>query len=138
MKTLRPYLGFDGRCEAALQFYAQAFNGEIKSMQRYGEAPVQAAEKDKARVMHAEFAAEGVEFMASDGPPSNPRRVGDNVTLAVMLESKEEQDRIWNKLSEGGTVVQPLQETFWGARFGMVTDQFGIPWMLNCDLAPKK
>jgi PhnB protein len=138
MKTLRPYLGFDGRCEAALQFYAEAFGGTIKSMQRFGEAPVQAAEKDKARIMHAEFAADGVEFMASDGPPDNPRRAGNSVTLAVMLDDVGEQDRIWGKLSAGGTVTQPLQETFWGARFGMVTDKFGIPWMLNCDLPKKK
>jgi PhnB protein len=54
-----------------------------------------------------------------------------------LLDSVAEQDRICGKLSAGGTVTQPLQETFWGARFGMVTDKFGIPWMLNCDL-PKK
>jgi len=138
MKTLRPYLMFDGDCETALRFYAEALGGQIKSIQRYGDVPAQAPEADKARVMHAEFEAEGIAFMASDGMPGRGPNPGSMIWLTVLLESTADQDRIWDKLAQGGNVSQPLQETFWGARFGMVTDKFGIPWMLNCELGAKK
>jgi PhnB protein len=138
MRTLRPYLQFDGQCETALKLYADALGGQIKSLQRFGEAPMQTADADKARVMHAEFAADGVEFFASDCMPGRPLQRGTMITLCLNLDSTAEQDRIWSKLGEGGTVGMKLQETFWGARFGEVTDKFGISWMLNCELTPKK
>jgi PhnB protein len=105
---------------------------------RVDESPVPmpsaTSEAEKRRVMHAEFAAEGISFMASDGVPGRSTRPGDVVSLNVILDSTAEQDRIWARLVEGGTVTMPLQVMFWGARFGTVVDKFGVPWMLNCEV----
>ena len=137
MKTLRPYLRFDGDCERALTFYVDTFAGHIKFIMRVDEAPsslqTSVPEADRKRVLHAEFAAEGMSFMASDRVPSEAVRSGDLVSLNLILDSTAEQDRIWARLCEGGSVTTPLQRMFWGARFGAVIDRFGVPWMLNCE-----
>jgi PhnB protein len=137
MKTLRPYLRFDGECERALAFYGEIFGGHVKFMMRVDEAPgglpsaLPAAERK--RVLHAEFAAEGISFMAADCVPPATVSSGDVVSLNLIFASTAEQDRAWGRLSEGGRVTTPLQEMFWGARFGAVIDRFGVPWMLVCE-----
>jgi len=131
MKQLNVYLCFPGTCEEALNFYKNALGGDIVSIQRFGDSPVDASEADKQRIMHAEFKADGIYFMASDSMPGQPTRPGDMVSLSINLTDAAEQERIFNRLSEDGTVGMPLQETFWGAFFGMVTDKYGIHWMLN-------
>jgi PhnB protein len=131
MKQLNVYLAFPGTCEAALNFYKTCFGGEITSMQRFGDSPVESSEEHKQKIMHAEFKADGMFFMASDGMPGQPVPSGEMVTLSINLTDGAEQERIFNTLAEGGKVTMPLGETFWGAVFGMVTDKFGIPWMLN-------
>ncbi len=70
--------------------------------------------------------------MASDGM-DNSEPLRSNISLSINLPNEREQETVFNKLAEGGTVTMPLQETFWGAKFGMLTDQFGINWMLNCE-----
>ena len=134
MKQLNVYLAFPGTCEAALNFYKTCFGGEITSMQRFGDSPVESSEEHKQKIMHAEFKADGMFFMASDGMPGQPVPSGEMVTLSINLTDGAEQERIFNTLAEGGKVTMPLGETFWGAVFGMVTDKFGIPWMLNRDV----
>ncbi len=134
MKQLNVYLAFPGTCEAALNFYKTCFGGEITSMQRFGDSPVESSEEHKQKIMHAEFKADGMYFMASDGMPGQPVPSGEMVTLSINLTDGAEQERIFNSLAEGGKVTMPLGETFWGAVFGMVTDKFGIPWMLNRDV----
>lgn len=131
MKQLNVYLAFPGTCEEALIFYKTCFGGEITSMQRFGDSPVESSEEHKQKIMHAEFKADGMYFMASDGMPGQPVPSGEMVTLSINLSDGAEQERIFNSLAEGGKVTMPLGETFWGAVFGMVTDKFGIPWMLN-------
>jgi PhnB protein len=130
---LAPYIIFDGRCEEALNFYAKAFDGQILNIQRYDGAPVDEAHKPMPadKIMHAQFHAGDLFLMASDGPI--PEGTGSNVHLSVDNSNVEEQTRVFEALSEGGKVKMPLQETFWGARFGMLTDQFGINWMFNYD-----
>lgn len=133
MKQLNVYLTFAGNCEEALNFYKNALRGEIISIQRFGDAPMPSPEEHKNKIMHSEFKAEELYFMASDGYPGFQSVAGNNVTLSINLTDEGEQDRIFNSLSEGGKIGMALQDTFWGARFGMLADKFGINWMLNCE-----
>ena len=86
------------------------------------------------RVLHARLTKGSVVLMASDSQPGMPVTVGNNVWLSVDCESEGEQDRMFSALSEGGQVVMPLDKTFWGARFGMLKDKFGLGWMFNLEL----
>jgi len=131
MKQLNVYLAFPGTCEEALNFYKTCLDGEIVSISRFGESPVETPEAYKQKIMHAEFKADGIFFMASDGMPGQPVPPGDMVSLSINLTDAQEQETIFNRLAEGGKVTMPLETTFWGAVFGMVTDKFGIHWMLN-------
>jgi PhnB protein len=83
------------------------------------------------RVMHARFKAPGVAFMASDGRPGEEYK-GGNISMSIGLDDKKEADRIFNALAEGGTVDMPMQDMFWGAYFGQLTDKYGVDWMINC------
>lgn len=131
MRQFNVYLTFPGNCEEALNFYKNCLGGEIGTLSRFGDSPVDAPEEHKNRVMHAEFKADGIFFMASDSMPEHPVGPGDMVTLSINLTDAQDQETIFNRLAEGGTVTMPLEKTFWGAMFGMVTDKFGIHWMLN-------
>ena len=138
MKQLNVYLAFEkGQCRAALSFYEKALDGEIVSLQTFGESPVPANEATKDHVMHAEFKAGDIAFMASDGSSEYQYQAGNNVTLSINLDSTDEQTKIFDALAEGGTVTMPLQDTFWGARFGMLIDKYGINWMTNCNTEKK-
>jgi PhnB protein len=132
MKSLTPYLDLAGNAREAFEFYRKAFDGEIVAMQTFGEAGLGQDSGVKDKIMHAEFKAGGIHFMASDGRPNLPPATGNNVWLNVNLDDRAEQDRIWAVLAEGGEVTQPLNDTFWGARYGQVVDRFGIHWALNC------
>ncbi|TNE58743.1 MAG: VOC family protein [Bacteroidetes bacterium] len=136
MKALSVYLTFPGNCEEALHFYKNCLDGEIHSLQRFGDSPMETADADKQRVMHAEFKAGGIAFMASDSMPDHPTQPGSIVQLSINLDDSREQEQIFNSLAEGGTVTFPLQETFWGAVFGMLIDKFGVHWMLNRNVQP--
>ncbi len=133
MKQFNVYLNFPGTCEAALNFYKDALGGEITSLQRMGDAPVDTPEQEKNLVMHATFKAEGIDLMASDGNDQYPVTPGSQITLNINFDDEAEQTAVFDKLAAGGQVTMPLAETFWNARFGMLTDKFGIPWMFNCD-----
>ncbi len=130
MATLTPYLAFNGNCREAMEFYKTVFGGELH-MQTFGEAPMDSAEADKARIMHAQLSKDKFMLMASDGMPDQPVQFGNNVTISVHPESKEETEKYFNKLAEGGQTTMPLSDTFWGAYFGMLTDKYGMPWMFN-------
>ncbi|MEM9242834.1 MAG: VOC family protein [Pseudomonadota bacterium] len=135
MKTLDIYLFFAGKCEEALTFYKQCLNGEITMFKRFKDEPTLDVPAEYAdHVMHAEFKAGDLFFMASDGMPGQSHKLGDNIHLNIQCDSIEQQDRIFQALAKGGTVSKALEETFWGSRFGMLTDQYGIHWMLSCDL----
>ena len=85
----------------------------------------------KKQIIHAELKAEGVHLMASDGMVGWVANPGNNVSLSIDFSDGEEQEKVWKALSEGGKVTMPMESRFWGARFGMLTDRFGIQWMLN-------
>ena len=136
MKTLNPYINFAGKCREAITFYKDCFKGEITALQTYAEAGMDVPEPFKQKVLHSELKAEDIVLMASDGQPGVAVTVGDNITLSIILTDQAEQERIFNVLADGGKVDLALQDTFWGARFGIVTDRYGIHWQLNCDKKP--
>lgn len=129
MTYVVPYLNLGGQCREALDFYAQALQGEISALMTFAEAPDMPKEHHD-KVMHAEFRAGDVHFMASDGQPgTGDVKMGEGVSLNLMYEDEAEQTRAFDALAEGGKVAMPLQDTFWGARFGYIIDKYGIHWM---------
>lgn len=130
-----PYLTFDGQCEAAFKFYAQCLGGQIVAMVPFGETPVagHVPAETNARIMHARLIAGSQILMGSDTHPGQPYEGVKGASVAVQVDSPAEAESLFNALSENASVLMPLQETFWAARFGMLTDQFGVPWMVNCE-----
>jgi len=131
---LNPYLNFAGNAEEVLNFYKEALGGEISELGRYGESPMPSKEEHKNKVMHARFVFDDNLIMVSDVFERQEFSTKGNITLSVDVENVSKMEEIFVKLSAGGKVTMPLQDTFWGARFGMLVDKFGVPWMFNCEL----
>ena len=131
---VQPYLLFDGRCEEALNFYADALGAEILSLMRFKDSPL--AEETGARppgsgdmIMNASFRIGNSLLMASDGLcGGNPQFKG--VSLSITLPDAAQANRIFAALAEGGEVLMPMTETFFAQRFGMVADRFGLTWLV--------
>ncbi|WP_026958620.1 VOC family protein [Aliagarivorans taiwanensis] len=137
MQAIIPYLNLAGQAELALAFYQRCFNGDITTMMRFGDNPSDAPIPDelKQKVMHAHFKAGQLEFMASDGMPGEELQPhAGSIELNLNFNDLAEQQKVFDALAENGQVIHPLQDTFWGARFGRISDQYGISWMLNCQL----
>jgi PhnB protein len=135
IQTLNPYLNFDGSADQAIKLYESALGAKVETIQRFGdvkEMPV--APEHKQRVMHAQLVIGGGVVMISDSPPGMPVARDSNVQVALHFDDPQEMAGKFDALAKGGQVAMPLQDTFWGARFGMLTDAFGIRWMFNCDL----
>jgi PhnB protein len=128
-----PYLMFNGQAEEAMNFYAAALGGQIVSIQRFGEAPMPTDDASKNLVMHATLQAGDIHIMASDSAGKRETHFGDNVHLSINCSSEEEINRVFAAMVEGGEITMPLEDTFWGARFGMLKDKFGVCWMFNWD-----
>ena len=130
---LVPYIFFYGRCEEALEFYKSVFGGSYEMM-RVADTPV-AGEMPPGSgnsVMHASFKADGISFMASDG--RDVKTVdpdAGNISLALTFEDAAEGERVFNALGAGGNIGMPIDNAFWGGRFGMVIDRFGTEWMVT-------
>ena len=131
MKGLNAYLTFDGNARDAMQFYAGVFRAELHITDGSEMPGCPPAQADK--VLHARLEGGPILLMASDNMSENPSQRGNNVSLGLDCSTAEEQARLFAALSEGGTVTMPLQDTFWGAHFGMLTDRFGMHWLLNLD-----
>ena len=130
---LEPYVFFYGRCEEALEFYKGALGGTYE-MQRVAGSPAESHLPPGSgnRVMHATFHGDGFEFMASDGQNDKPIDPdAGNISLSLAASDGAEGERIFGTLSEGGKVTMPLGEAFWGGRFGMLVDRFGVEWMIT-------
>jgi PhnB protein len=133
---LNPYLTFSGQCEAAFKFYEKVLGGKIEAMMTYGSSPMaeQTQPQWRNKIMHARVSVGDKMLMASDAPPDRYEAMkGIMVTLGI--DDPGEAERIFGALSEKGTVQMAIQETFWATRFGMLVDQFGTPWMVNCEKA---
>ena len=128
------YLTFPGQCEEALNFYKNTLGGNILQMSRMGDSPMEVADNLKNKIMHARLQlGENVLYMSDTFDPSSVKQ-GNNVSLSLDIPEPAKLGELFNKLSAGGTVTMPLQDAFWGARFGMFIDKFGIHWMMNCEL----
>ena len=131
MKAIVTYLNFNGNCREAMKFYQRCLGGEL-SMMPFSEAPGDLPKEAKDRVMHARITKDGSALlMASDTMPGSNFVQGTNFSISIDCQSAEETDRLFNAFSENGKITMPLQDAFWGARFGILRDQFGINWMFN-------
>ncbi len=130
---ISPYLTFSGDCEAAFKFYQQSLGGEL-TMSPFGETPacdhVPADWKNK--IMHARLQIGDTVLMASDNPPGMQQPAA-GFSVSMNVDTPAEAERIFAALAEGGKIMMPIEKTFWADRFGMLVDQFGTPWMINCE-----
>ncbi|MEO0533888.1 MAG: VOC family protein [Cyanobacteria bacterium P01_A01_bin.123] len=129
-----PYLSFNGQCEAAFKFYEQCLGGKVEVTMPYEGSPMadQVSPEWGNKVMHSEFRLGEQVFMGSDCMPEQYEKPQGNAIM-LQIDDPSKAEHIFQVLSENGTVNMPIQETFWAARFGALVDQFGIPWMINCD-----
>src|SRR3982751_1482308 len=130
MRELTTYLNFDGNCREAMTFYAKCLGAALVLMP-FSEANCDAPAEAKNRLAHARLTKEMPILMASDTLSGMPLQVGNNFSVNINCESLAEIERLFSLLAANGQVRMPLQDMFWGARFGMITDQFGINWMFN-------
>jgi PhnB protein len=133
--SVQPYLFFGGRCEEALAFYRKAVGAQIDAVSKYSDSPQppppgRLAPGFENKVMHCQFRIGGSTLMASDGC-GEADKTADGFKLALSLATEDDADRAFAALCEGGQVTMPLSKTFWSAKFGMLTDRFGIQWMVN-------
>lgn len=133
---LNPYLTFNGQCEAAFKFYEKCLGGKIEVMMTHRDSPMaeQVPSEWRNKIIHARLIVGDKVLMGSDAPPEHYEETkGFSVSLSV--DDPADAERTFDALAANGTVRMPLQKTFWAARFGMLVDQFGVPWMVNCEQA---
>eukprot|EP01133_Synstelium_polycarpum_P013451 gene13451-15853_t len=138
MKNLNPYLNFKGNTEEAFNFYKSVLGGEFLTIQRFKDTPEadRVSEEEGNKIMHISLKLDnGTLLMATDALESMGHFItqGSNFHLSLDAESKAEADELFKGLSQGGKITIPLEKMFWGAYFGMLTDRFGIQWMVNYD-----
>ena len=131
---VNPYLSFNGQCEAAFTFYEQCLGARLGAIFRYAGSPmadqVPAGWQDK--IMHGSLTVGGQVLMGGDVAPDSYEEP-QGFSLSIQIKDTGEAERIFHELARDGTVRVPLDRTFWAARFGMVVDRFGIPWLVNCE-----
>lgn len=136
MITINPYLNFPGNTEEAFNFYKSVFGGEFVGLTRFKDTQdgSKLNDDEKEKLMHVSLPiGKGNILMATDALESmgHPLKEGNNFSLSIETESRGEADKIFSKLSAGGTVTMPQSDTFWGSYFGMITDKYGIQWMVS-------
>lgn len=131
---INPYLNFNGQCAEAFKFYEEVFGGKVTFSMTWGEMPDadQFPKEAHKLIMHTSLTVGDQTIMGADSPPGQYEKpAGLNVSIHV--KDVAEGERLFNKLSAGGSVTMPFQKTFWSPGFGMCADRFGIPWMVNCE-----
>ena len=136
---MNPYLLFDGQCEAAFKFYAKLLGGKIEAMMTHEGTPAacQVPAEWGSKILHARLNLGGQILMGSDAPPDRQQKP-QGFSINISVDSPAEAERLFQALEENGAVTMPIGETFWATRFGMLTDRFGIPWMINCERTVQK
>jgi PhnB protein len=135
MMGVTPYIAFNGNCREAIDFYKGALDAQVLFIQTVGASPVSDFGPPE-NIMHCTIKAAGSTIMMCDDPRVDVTAGSGNISLAIGLNDPEEARKLFDNLAEGGSVVMPLEKTFWAEAFGMLTDKFGVKWMINCD-APK-
>lgn len=145
MTTVNIYLTFNGNCEEAFNFYKSVFGGEFSYIGRFSEMPPQEGmtmdPKDANKIMHIGLPIGGdTMIMGSDtgGEWAASYKQGNNFSISINTDSRENADRLFNKLSAGGNATMPMADMFWGDYYGMLTDQFGINWMVSYNAEQQK
>ncbi len=131
--TLTPYINFEGNAEEALNFYKDVFNGEIVRISRYGDSPMPVDENWKNKLIHARLEFGDNMLYISDGPKDFKVQADGNIQLSIEIPDENKIEEVFNKMAEGGKITMPFADQFWGAKFGMLTDKFGVDWMFNCE-----
>jgi PhnB protein len=135
-KLVNPYLFFNGRCEEAVEFYKAKLGAEVTMLMRFSDSPEphrpgMIPDGAENKVMHTSFRIGGTEVMASDGGMCQPHPSGfQGFSLSLSVPNEAEAQQAFAALSEGGTVTMPLSKTFYSPSFGMLTDKFGVGWMI--------
>ena len=132
---INPYLTFDGDCEVAFTHYQRCLGGTLSALVRYSEMPgcEQLPAESLSRIMHARLDVDGQVLMGSDSHPEYPYENIRGCSVSLNVNSTQEAERVFDALAQNGKVQMPLEKTFWAACFGMLVDQFGVPWMVNCE-----
>lgn len=143
MIVINPYLNFMGNTEAAMNFYRSVFGGEFSIYQKYKDVPGgdKMHVEDQEKIMHISLPiGKAITLMGTDALESmgEPLNVGNNISLSISAETEKEADKLFNALAEGGQIKLAMNKAFWGAYFGMLTDQFGIQWMITCGTEQSK
>lgn len=141
MTTVNIYLTFNGNCKQAFDFYKSIFGGDFDYIGTFGEMPPQEdmpplPDEMKDQIMHVSLPiSEGYSIMGSDtGGEWAPKHVvGNNFSISVNADTKEKAEKFFNALADGGNITMPLGKTFWSDCYGMLTDKFGVNWMVSCD-----
>ena len=130
---LNSHLQFNGQCAEAFTFYAECLSGKIGMMLTYADTPMAADVPPgfRCKIVHATLSIGDQILQGADTTPDRYQRPA-GMSLSLDVKDPVEADRIFRALSEKATIQMPIQETFWAQRFGMLTDQFGVPWMINC------
>ena len=131
---INPYLLFNGQCEEAFKFYEKSLNGKIEAMMPHEGSPAEqhAPPNWLKKILHARINIGGQIVMASDAPPGSYEKPR-GFSVSISIKDPKEAEKMFNALADKGTIQMPIGPTFWAERFGMLTDRFGIPWMINCE-----
>lgn len=146
MPSIHIYLTFDGNCEEAFSMYQSIFGGDYDSISRFGEMPPQEdmppiPEDQLEKIMHVSLPiGDSSVLMGSDtgGEWGKTHQPGNNFSISIGADSRDQADQYFAQLADGGQVIMALNDTFWGSYFGMLTDRFGISWMVSFDASDKK
>ena len=133
MKGLIPYIKFDGHCEEVLNYYQTVFGGEIATLMPFKGAPMSLPAAWDKKVMHSEFRFGECVFMACDAMPGDAPTEEGPISMSLGTTNVNQTEKWFTALAKEGVVTMPLQDTFWGAKFGIVKDKYGINWMFNCE-----
>lgn len=137
MKAI-PYVSFNGTCEEALRFYHQALGGEMEILRFRdipGDSGMEVGSSWKDKVMHSSLKFSGGNYLYfGDTWEDSPLVIGTNTTVHLQVDTEEEARKIFEKLSQGGTITMPLDKTFWNSLYGSLVDKFGVPWGIEYEL----
>lgn len=142
MPSINIYLNFDGNCKEAFEFYKSVFGGEFVTISTFADMPPQDSmtlleAEDLQKIMHVTLPiGKGTVLMGSDSPGDWGKnlKMGNNFSISINADSKEEANELFDKISKNGIITMDLADTFWGSYFGMMTDQFGVNWMVSHDI----
>jgi PhnB protein len=130
---INPHLNFNGQCEAAFKFYAKCLGGKVEAMIPYEGTPAagHVSSQWQKKILHASLKAGEGTLLGADSPPDRFKKP-EGFAVTLQIKDPAEAERVFHALAEKGKVEMPIGETFWALKFGMLVDQFGIPWMINC------